>query len=204
MRLVIFGATGTIGRHVVSQAIAEGHEVTTFSRKGVQVPGAAHSRRGDVLKPQDVSLAVRGQDAVIVVLGAGRKGVIRAEGTANIIAAMRDHGVKRLICQSTLGAGESEKNLNFFWKNIMFGLLLRPAFFDHQLQEAHVRSSGLDWTIVRPGAFTDGPKTGRYKIGFPPDARDLKLKISRSDVAQFILSILDDTRCYGKAPGLSY
>ncbi len=204
MKLIIFGATGTVGRHVTREAIEAGHEVTTFSRSGAQVAEAAKSLRGDVLNLGDVRYAMRGHDAVICVLGAGRKGGVRARGTANIIAAMQQSGVQRLICQSTLGAGDSRANLNFLWKYIMFGMLLRPAYADHQEQEAHVRNSGLDWTIVRPGAFTDGPRTGDYRVGFPSTARDLALKISRADIAHFMMTILTDRACFGKTPGLSY
>jgi uncharacterized protein YbjT (DUF2867 family) len=89
-----------------------------------------------------------------------RKSLIRSQGTMNVIQAMQKHGVRRLICQSTLGAHESWSNLNFFWKRIMFGALLKPVFLDHELQEKLVRASGLDWTIVRPSAFADGPATG--------------------------------------------
>lgn len=204
MKLIIFGATGTVGRHVTRAAIEAGHEVTTFSRSGAQVSQAAKSLRGDVLNLGDVGYAMRDHDAVICVLGAGRKGGVRARGTANIIAAMQQSGVSRLICQSTLGAGDSRANLNFMWKYIMFGLLLRPAYADHQEQEACVRNSGLDWTIVRPGAFTDGPKTGDYRVGFPVTDRNLALKISREDIAHFMMSILSDRACFGKSPGLSY
>lgn len=166
MKLIIFGATGTVGRHVVEQALRQGHEVTAFTRDPLRVK-YRHARlqvtQGDVTDHVAVAAAVAGQDAVIVTLGAGRKGGVRAAGTAAIVAAMRRTGVRRLIVQSTLGAGDSRANLNFWWKRIMFGLLLRPAYADHQQQERHVLGSDLDWTIVRPGAFTDGPRTGRYR-----------------------------------------
>ena len=163
MKLIVFGATGTIGRHVVDRALAQGHEVTAFAR----APGALDSTdpkltraAGDVLDRDAVADAVRGHDAAIVALGAGRRGKVRTAGTRNVIAAMQHHGVRRLVCQSTLGAGDSRPLLTFFWKYVMFGLLLRAAYADHQAQETLVQESGLDWTIVRPGAFTDGPATG--------------------------------------------
>jgi nucleoside-diphosphate-sugar epimerase len=82
------------------------------------------------LSADDVMAAMPGHDAVVVTLGAGmsRRSVIRSEGTMNIINAMHAHGIRRLICQSTLGTGDTWRNLNFFWKRIMFGLLLRPVF----------------------------------------------------------------------------
>ena len=91
---------------------------------------------------------------------------------------MKSNGVKRLICQSTLGAGKSQGNLNFFWKHIMFGWYLKGVLEDHELQEKYVMESGLDWTIARPGAFSDGPQTGNYRHGFAADDKSVKLKIS--------------------------
>jgi len=204
MKLVIFGATGSVGRHVVRQAVEAGHDVTTFARHDGAFDGVARRLRGDVLNRDDVAAAVRGQDAVIIVLGDGGKGRVRSRGTANVIAAMKDAGVRRLVCQSTLGAGDSAGNLNFFWRYVMFGLLLRRAYRDHQLQEEQVRQSGLDWTIVRPAAFTDGPETGKLRTGFGADATGLTLKVSRADVARFILATLNDAKWVRKTPGLSY
>ena len=208
MKIVVFGATGTVGRVLVAQALEEGHDVTAFTRSGL-FEAQSHPKltvmKGDVLDPAAVKQAVEGQDAVMCALGAGRKGGVRAPGTANIIEAMRQSGVGRLICQSTLGAGESRGNLNFFWKYLMFGMFLRPAYVDHQMQEALLRNSGLDWTIVRPAAFTDGPRTGIYKHGFSTvTSRGLKLKISRADVADFMLAQLGSRAYLRQTPGLSY
>jgi putative NADH-flavin reductase len=117
---------------------------------------------------------------------------------------MERRGLRRLVCQTTLGAGDSRPLLNFFWKRIMFGFLLREVYADHEAQEAFVEQSGLDWTIVRPGAFTDGPATGAYKHGFPPTETNLKLKISRADVADFMLRQLTGDSYLRRSPGLSY
>ncbi len=207
MNVIIIGATGTIGRCLVERAVSDGHRVTAFARD----PSALElnhrnltSRAGDVLDPAAVADAVQGHDAVVVALGAGRKGTVRSAGTGNVIAAMQRHGVRRLVCLSTLGAGDSRPLLTFFWKRIMFGLLLRQAYADHQAQEALVRQSGLDWIIVRPGAYTDGPATDAYRHGFPATARDLSLKISRVDVAGFMARQLTDDNYLHRSPGLSY
>ncbi len=209
MKLIIFGATGSVGRHVVAQALAQGHEVTAFVRSPEALEsdgsqGTATVVQGDVLDPEAVERAVAGHDAVICVLGAGRKGRVRSLGTRNIIRAMESTGVKRLICQSTLGVGDSAANLNFFWKRIMFGWFLKEAFADHVEQEKAVRESDLDWVIVRPAAFTDGPLTGEYKHGFAPTDEELTLKISRADVAHFNLGQLEDDTYLRKTPGVSY
>lgn len=207
MKVLVFGATGSVGRHVVEQGLARGHDVTAFVRdpSGLDV---AHEGltvfRGDVLDAASVQRAVRGQEAVLCSIGAGRRGRVRSEGTRNIVRAMEGAGVRRLVCQTTLGAGESSGNLDFFWKHIMFGFLLRGAFADHEQQEAHVRESSLDWTIVRPAAFTDGGRTGAYRHGFPPTKKGLGLKISRADVARFMLDQLTDGTYLRQTPGLSY
>jgi len=207
MNVIIFGATGTLGRHLVQQALSQGHHVTAFARhpEKLRLDHEHLSRQaGDVLDAQAVASAMDGQDAVLIALGAGRKGGVRAGGTKNVIDAMQRHGVKRLICLSTLGAGDSRSMLNFFWKRIMFGLLLRAAYADHEIQEKLVRQSGLDWTLVRPGAFVDGAATGTYHHGAPLPATDLKLKIARADVAGFMLRQLTDKGYLHQAPGLSY
>lgn len=207
MRVLVFGATGSVGRHVVEQGLGRGHEVAAFVRdpSGLDV---AHERltvfRGDVLDGGSVERAVRGQEAVLCSIGAGRKGRVRSEGTRNIVRAMEGAGVRRLVCQTTLGVGESSGNLDFFWKYVMFGFLLREAFADHEQQEAYVRRSALDWTIVRPAAFTDGGRAGEYRHGFPPVKKGLKLKISRADVAGFMLDQLADDAYLHQTPGLSY
>ncbi|MBK4728450.1 SDR family oxidoreductase [Oxynema sp. CENA135] len=209
MKLIIFGATGTVGRQVVEQALTQGHLVTAFARNPhrLEIEHPQLSRvRGDVMEFSVVKQAIQGQDAVVCVLGSGKKltGTVRSRGTQQIIRAMEATGVRRLICQSTLGAGDSWGSLNFYWKYIMFGLILRDVFADHEKQEHYVRQSQLDWTIVRPGAFLDGERTGRYRHGFPGTDRSSQLKISRADIADFILKQLADNTYLHQAPSLSY
>ena len=206
MKIIVFGATGTVGRRIVDRALLEGHAVTAFARKAASVT-LDHPRltvaEGDAMNAEDVSIAVAGHDAAIVALGAGRNGEVRSKGTQNVVNAMQQHGVRRLIVQSTLGAGDSRPALNFWWRRIMFGLLLRPAYLDHQRQEEIVSASGLDWTLVRPSAFSDGPATNRYQHGFAPTVKNLALKISRADVAGFMLRQLTDQTYLGRAANLS-
>lgn len=209
MQLVIFGATGTVGRQVVQQALEQGHTVTAFARNlaklDIQHPQLSFAE-GDVMDASAVEQAIQGQDAVVCVLGSGKKltGTIRSEGTQQIIQAMKKAGVRRLICQSTLGTGDSWSNLDFYWKYIMFSFILRQVFADHERQEALVKGSNLDWTIVRPSAFIDGPRTGRYRHSFPSTDRDITLQISRADVADFILKQISDQSSVHQTPSLSY
>ena len=127
MNITVFGATGTIGRLVVEQALANGHDVTAFTRDATRV-SVEHDRlqivQGDVTDPAACLRAVMDADAVVVALGAGRKGEVREAGTRAVIAAMKQAGGGRLVCQSTLGVGSSRPNLNLLWKYVMFGALL--------------------------------------------------------------------------------
>jgi uncharacterized protein YbjT (DUF2867 family) len=208
MKLIIFGSTGSVGQHVVEQALEQGHHVTAFSRNPAAL-AYSHANlstiTGDVFDPQSVAAAIQGHDAVLVSLGSLKwKNKVRSVGTRNIVQGMQQHGVKRLICQTTLGVGDSEGNLNFYWKYIMFGLLLRPFYKDHIIQEGIVKNSGLDWTIVRPGSFTDEPPMGTYKQGFSGNEKSLTLKIPRADVADFMVKQINDNTYLHKTPGVSY
>lgn len=206
LNLTVFGATGSVGRHFVEQALAAGHHVTAFTRDASHVT-TRHERlevvTGDATSADDALPAVKGADAVVVLLGGGRAGGVREHGTRAVIEAMERAGVRRLVCQSTLGAGDSRGNLNLVWKYVMFGFLLRAAYADHQRQEEVVRASDTDWTIVRPAAFTDGPRTGRYRSGFGPDEKGLTLKISRADVADFVLRQVSDDATVSRAISVS-
>ncbi|MFQ4142666.1 SDR family oxidoreductase [Chlorogloeopsis sp. ULAP02] len=207
MNILIFGSTGNIGRQLVKQALEQEYTVTAFARDPAKLD-IKHPNlkivQGDVMDFTSVEKAVQDQDAVLCAIGAGRNGTIRSEGTRHIIRAMEKAGVRRLICQTTLGVGDSWGNLNFFWKYIMFGFLLRQAYADHVKQESYIKQSHLDWTIIRPGAFIDGNRTNNYRHGFPGTDKTTKLKISRADVVDFMLKQLTDDLYLHKTPGLSY
>ncbi|MGL4619529.1 MAG: NAD(P)-dependent oxidoreductase [Chroococcidiopsis sp.] len=209
MKVLICGATGSIGRELVKQSLEQGHTVTAFVRDRTKLD-IHHTNlkivQGNVMDLAEVEKTVQGQDAVLCTLGSGqqRTGTIRSEGTQNIIRAMEKAGVQRFICQTTLGVGDSWSNLNFFWKYVMFGFLLRQVFADHVQQENYVKQSHLDWIIIRPSAFVDGNHTGKYRHGFPGTDKTSKLKISRADVADFMLKQLTDDSYLHKTPAVSY
>lgn len=208
MKVIIFGASGKVGAEVLKQSLREGHIVTAFVRNPEKIENSKHPNliiwNGDVLNIDNVGHALKDQDAVLCALGDGKAGQIRASGTANIIDEMKKKGLKRFVCQTTLGMGESYGNLNFIWKYIMFGILLKKAFHDHQLQEEYILSSDLDYTIVRPSALTDGEITNQYKIGFSGEYKKLNLKISRTDVADFMLRQLKTNEYLKKAVSISH
>lgn len=207
MNIIVFGATGTVGTEIVKQALEKGYDVTAFLRNPEKMTSLNHPNlrvyTGDVTNAEEVKNAVKNHDAVFCALGDGRIGKIRALGTLNIVHAMNSVSVRKLICLSTLGIGDSYGNLNFIWKHIMFGMLLKKAFNDHKLQEEYIRNSDLDYTIVRPSALTDGAITSGYAIGFDEKYKKLNLKISRADVADFMLRQLHRDDYLKKAVSIS-
>ncbi len=207
MKLILFGATGSLGRTVLTGALAAGHDLRAFTRSPDKLAGFSHDHLeiypGDVLDVAAVRSAVRGRDAVLCTLGDGRAGTVRAAGTQNILEAMQSTGVERLLCQSTLGMGDSYGNLNFLWKHILFGWYLKRVFTDHTKQEDCVMQSHTAYTLIRSSAFTDGPAGGAYKVDFPGSYRDLTLKISRADVATFMLAQLDNVAYVRRAVSIS-
>jgi putative NADH-flavin reductase len=209
MKLLVFGSTGGTGRELVKQALAQGHEVTAFARATARLGDLTHPSlqvfRGDVLDSAAVEKAVTEHDAVLCAIGTGAgRSTLREEGTRNIIRAMEKAGVHRLICQSSMGVGDSRANLGFLTKYVIVPVLLRHAFADHERQEAVVQASALDWTIVRPPHLKDGPWTGTYRYGFPPTDTGIQGKISRADVADFMLKQLADNTYLHQTPGVSY
>ncbi|MGM0386112.1 MAG: NAD(P)H-binding protein, partial [Actinomycetota bacterium] len=118
-----------------------------------------------------------------------------------IVDAMRREGVRRLVVQSSLGAGDS-MGLMPAVARIFARTVLGSALADHGEQEAAVRASGLDWTIVRPGGLADGPVTGTLVAQETAEKKPMKARISREDVAAYVVRILDDPQSFGKALAL--
>lgn len=210
MKLIIFGATGGTGRHLIQKALTQGHEVSAFVRDAsrLNVPGLKIIQ-GDVMDYASVEAAVGGHEAVLSALGspANKIGTIRSQGTLHIIRAMEKKGVRRFICQTSLGYGDSKEVLNrtpFYFKYFIVPFILKKGFADHALQEEHIRQSRLDWVIVRPSNLTDGPFTGKYRHGFSASDPTIKVKVSRADVADFMLKQLSDNTYLHKTVGISY
>jgi putative NADH-flavin reductase len=153
-----------------------------------------------------VEHAMQGQDAVLLALGTSAltKNTVRSEGTRNIIRAMERVGVRRLVCLSSIGVGDSRDMLPFHYKYLLVPLLLRQGFAEHELQEGCVKQSQTKWTIIRPGGFTNGDRTGVYRHGLPVSDKTIKARISRADVADFMLKQLVDNTYIHKAPWVSY
>lgn len=207
-RILIFGATGGTGQELVKQALEQNYEVTAFVRSKQKMKFSnAHLRffEGDVLNYDDVLSATNHQDVVFCNLGmpALDKSTLRTDGTSNIIKAMKNNGIGRFICQTSLGFGDSKEVLPWHMKYLIVPFILKNAFKDHELQEKVITQSNLHWTIVRPGNMTNGKITKHYKHGFEPSEK-IKLKVSRADVAHFMLSQIDNVQYLNKKVGISY
>ena len=201
MKLTIFGATGGTGTEVVKQALERGHLATAFVGNPAQLVDMGDGVAivtGDIHDVASVEKAVQGQDAVICALGARdlKKTMIRTEGTVNIISAMKNQNVGRLLVVSAMGVGESWDSLSLINK-LFFAILLKSARADHEAQEAAVKSSGLAWTIIRPSGLVNTPCTGVYSVG--ENIRARTSQISRADVADLILNELEKQALVHKA-----
>ena len=162
MKLLIIGATGGSGRYLVTQALERGHAVTALVRTPAKM-NVNHQRltviKGNVLDLPSVEQAVSGQDAVLCALGHKRwfyPNRILSQGTENIVNAMKTHGVRRFVCESSLGVGDSFGRLGIYYTLFTIPFILPFYYWDKGRQEAVIRASGLDWTIVRPSAGSGG------------------------------------------------
>jgi putative NADH-flavin reductase len=144
---------------------------------------------GDINDRPGVTRCVEGQEAVLCALGARdlKPSMVRTTGTVNIIHAMQQHNVRRLLVVSAMGIGSSWNSLSLLNK-LFFATMLRNARADHEAQEAAVKASGLDWTIVRPSGLVNTPGTGVYLVG--ENIRAKTSKIPRADVADLMLNAL--------------
>ena len=209
MTLSVFGASGRSGAPLVEQALAAGHTVKAFVRDPAKL-NVKHERleliQGDAKNEADVARAVEGADVVLSTIGHTKTSSkdVQSVATDNIIRAMREHEVKRFI--SLTGAGVKDSRDEPKVIDRIFGLLL-AAFARAVIQDAErhaelIRSSGLDYVIVRGPRLTDGPHTGNYKVGYV--GKDSGTQASRADVADFMLKQVNDDSWLGKAPIVSY
>ncbi|HZD38101.1 MAG TPA: NAD(P)H-binding protein [Actinomycetes bacterium] len=223
MKLTIFAATGGIGRQLLEQAVAAGHDVTAVARNPQRLAGDAGRVRvvtADLATADAAALepTVQGADAVLSGLGPRSRSEagIASRGTRPIVEAMRATGSRRLVVVSAapIGTVPSPGNPNppkhdpgdgFFMRHLG-APFARTAFREHYadlaLMEDILRDSGLDWTVVRPPRLTDGPRTGAYRTA---EGRNLRggFRVSRADVADLMLAVLDRPDTIGKSIGIA-
>ena len=191
MNILVLGASGGTGREVVSQAVAAGHTVTAFVRD----PEKLRRRDvavavGDARDVGDLRTALRGQEAVISVLGSGikaDKNLIEAS-TAALLEAMRSAGVKRLVMLSTFAASPTYQATGIMK---LARIVMRGIVADKSAGEALLKRSDIDWTIVYATRLTDEPRSGGYRV--VEGSLTNVGTISRADVADALLSTVSDS-----------
>jgi putative NADH-flavin reductase len=221
MKLTIVAATGGIGRQVLDQALAAGHDVTAVARNpGSLEGGQARLVTADLASagPEALEPAVAGADAVLSGLGPRSKADagIASRGTRALVQAMQATGVRRIVVVSAApvatvpSAGrpnppKHDPGDGFFMRNL-FSHVAKAAFRAHYadlaLMEDILRDSGLDWTVVRPPRLTGKPLTGAYRLAYGQNVRGGFL-VSRADVAHLMLRVLDQPETIGQAIGVA-
>lgn len=208
--VLIIGASRGIGLETVKAALQAGHSVRALARSARRIPmghPGLEKITGDALEMPTVRRALTGVDVVIQSLGisAGPEIVLRptrffSKATQVLVNAMEEAQVKRLICVTGFGAGDSRGHGGLLY-NVAFHLLMGRIYDDKGAQERIVRRSKLDWVIVRPVILTNGPKTNTYRALV--DARHWTCGfVSRADVADFLVKQIDDNTFLHKTPVL--
>ena len=197
MKILILGATGPTGQHLVRKALEESHQVTAFVLNASKL-NLQHENltviQGDVLDKTAIKNAVKGHDAVLSALGRGKKlssDNLMANSVANLIPAMVAANVTRIVFLSAIGVGETYKQSSFIQK-LIFKTFLRNLYSDKAKADTMLIKSQLDWTIVCPVLLTDSPATGKYQVGEIIQMKG-QPKISREDVADFMIQQIKDT-----------
>jgi putative NADH-flavin reductase len=223
MKLTVVAATGGIGRQVLTQAVAAGHDVTAVVRNPQRLAGSAVPVRvvtADLADPDPAALesAVSGADAVLSGLGPrslAEAGIV-APGTRAIVAAMRATGVRRIVAVSAAPIGtvpsparpnppKHDPGDGFFMRHVLnrvAKVALRRHYADLAEMEDVLRGSGLEWTISRPPRLTDKPLTGRYRMALGRNVRGGWI-VSRADVAHHLLQVLDQPATIGQPVGIA-
>lgn len=209
MNILMVGVTRGIGRQLLEQALASGHAVTALVRDPRRL-ALQHERlrviTGDIRDADAVAHAMIGQQAACCTIGVRApwpRVTVFSHGTGNLLLAMRKSGVRRLICVTGIGAGDSKGHGGFIYDTLILPFLFRTVYADKDRQEALIRASAADWTIVRPGFLTNGPLTKNYRI--LTDLTGVTAgRISRADVAHFMLQELEAGQYLRQAPLLTY
>jgi putative NADH-flavin reductase len=194
MKIVILGATGATGQHVLEQALAANHEITIVVRDPAKISITNPKLKivkGSVTSVDELAAAFRGADAVISTLGPREsKDPIVAQAAETVVQAMKQAGVDRVVWLSAAGVGDSKGPItkaSFVFGRIFLPLFLKHPYANHDKAEATLRGSGLSWTVVRPVQLVD-KSTGKTVTANLGDSKLGGLKISRKDVAAFMLA----------------
>ena len=206
VKLALFGSTGLLGKAVLSEARARGHDVAVLVRSAASSAGSVRVVVGDARDPAAISETTRGADAIIQCLGVGGMGDgkpndLVPEATRLIVAEMKAKGMRRLVCASNIGVPGSGA-LFFRWVLVpLFARKLLPILEAKIRMEAILRESGLDWTAVRLAALNQKP--ARKKLKVSPEGKTTGYTITTADAAAFMLDIIEKNQFPAKAVAIS-
>ena len=208
LKILIIGASKGVGLETTRQALEAGYEVKALARSAASISLASprlEKVNGDALDPTNVSASLAGVDAVIMTLGVGLGELAQpvhlfSEATRVLLGVMPDHSVKRLICVTGFGAGDSRATISCL-QRVPFQIVFGRAYDDKTRQEDLIKGSTVDWTIVRPGVLTPGGRSGRYEVLREPSEWRNGL-ISRCDLAEFLVRQVEDRDYFGATPVL--
>ena len=209
MKIAIIGASRGIGYQLLKLAVEEGHEVTALLRNPDKLQIAddnLHVIKGDILDPASVAAVTDDQGGICVCIGIppSMKSVeVFSKGIENVLASINDNPEQKLIVITGIGAGESKGHGGFLYDRVFNPLLLKEIYRDKDREEALIKESRANWLIVRPGFLTNGPRTGKYRV-IENLTGVTAGKISRADVADFMLKQLMEPTHFGKTPLLTY
>src|SRR5215208_5171545 len=208
MRLTVFGATGRTGRHLIEQALAAGHELTILVRDPSKVKIQHVNLKilaGNVQNPSQVEQAIAGSEAVLSVLGPteNKPTYEISNGTDNILSAMAKQGVRRLILSTGAGVRDPNDVPGPFYHllNFLVKVFSRYVYEEMVRVVARVRTSDLDWTVLRVPMLTDDPGTGKLRVGYV--GKGVGSRIRKADAADFMLRQLTENTFLRKAPAIS-
>lgn len=207
MKIAVVGATRGIGLALAQAALADGHEVTALARIPSRMP-VSHPRlrvvAGDAQDPDAIAKVVDGQDVVCDCLGT--TSVTKAITMFSRCAENLSESLKPeqlLIAITGIGTGDSRGHGGFLYDRLFMPIVLRRMYADKERQERIIKSKIGRWIIVRPGFLTNGARTGRYRA-----LTDLSGihggKISRADVADFVLAQAKSPKFIGQTPLIIY
>jgi putative NADH-flavin reductase len=209
MRILVFGANGGVGRCLVDQATANGHEVTAAVRNPAKVIGShplLRVAKCDVLDASAVNRVMAGHEVVFCALGekSRNRTTLYSQGARNILAAMQSQHVDRIVFLSNFGIlDESADDLIGKLMLFMAKRVIRHTLSDHRRALEEIRLSAREWVVVRPLALTDGPLSARYRTtvdGLPAKGRS----VSRADVAHFMLGQATGDTYLNQVPAIAY
>jgi uncharacterized protein YbjT (DUF2867 family) len=206
MKVLVIGATGLTGTHLVHKLLARGDDVTAFVRNPSTYDlkhDHLHLAQGEARDAASLERACANQDAVISAFGPRnfKKDDIQETFMKNLLTAMEKTGVKRLINLSAWGAGDSIHHSNWFMK-LFFALVLKNLYADKNRGEVHLFASSLDYTNVRPGRLTNGKARGSVRAVLEPNG--MQPWLTREDLADFMIGQLGDDKWIKKSPLIGY